>query len=369
MVTRTKTRKQQRQRQRRRTVVVPLDAGSESDSSQSDFELESKKPHRRKREEGSRPLNLLTDSYAPKTFQKYRRAVADFVLWCDEQGVSDLSSFEQLDLTLFDYIQNMYVDKMNDSSAPGGKGKAKDTLYGVMMYLPRARFELMTAARAVRNWHRLDTGVSYPPLRKDLALLVAVRMMARGHRRAAIATLLAFDCLLRISEFCELVASDVADVGDARAPSELKQMSIRLAKTKTGSNQFVLVRDPAVQQLVRHLLAETPKKAKLFSYTSDQYRRLFKQTCADLKLSSAYVPHSLRHGGATHMHMVEGHKIEEVMVYGRWASLKSTRRYIQSGRALLLTIEVPEEAAALARRLSVAPAKALAFAESHSRRR
>jgi hypothetical protein len=48
------------------------------------------------------------------------------------------------------------------------------------------------------------------------------------------------------------------------------------------------------------------------------------------------------------MYMIEEESIEKIMVYGRWAVLTSCKRYIQAGRALLLTVDVPSSVAQLA---------------------
>lgn len=52
------------------------------------------------------------------------------------------------------------------------------------------------------------------------------------------------------------------------------------------------------------------------------------------------MPHSLRHGGATRLHMA-GCKLEDILMRGRWESNKSARRYVQAGRAILLSVAVP----------------------------
>ena len=44
-----------------------------------------------------------------------------------------------------------------------------------------------------------------------------------------------------------------------------------------------------------------------------------------------------------------GVPIEDILHRGRWASTKSARHYVQSGRALLLAEEVPPLATTLAR--------------------
>ena len=100
------------------------------------------------------------------------------------------------------------------------------------------------------------------------------------------------------------------------------------------------MRDDDVADLVRAVVRATQPGQFLFAFSADSFRRVFKDTCADLGLSSDYVPHSLRHGAATRDH-IRGVPLEEILRRGRWASTKSARHYVQSGRAVLLVTEVP----------------------------
>ncbi len=112
------------------------------------------------------------------------------------------------------------------------------------------------------------------------------------------------------------------------------------------------VRDVAVVKLLRGVVKDTDKNGNLFGFTSAQYRYEFKKTCAMLGLSESYVPHSLRHGGATHLFLKEGWSVEDIMHHGRWASTKSARRYIQQGRALLYDMSIPTQMASVAANLA-----------------
>lgn len=96
------------------------------------------------------------------------------------------------------------------------------------------------------------------------------------------------------------------------------RMVLRLATTKTGPN------NP-------------------FSFAA---RRSTIWSVAELGLSHLYVPHSLHHGAASH-DSLRGLPVEEILRLGRWASTKSARLYIQSTRAVLISIDAPKEATAL----------------------
>lgn len=167
-----------------------------------------------------------------------------------------------------------------------------------------------------------------------------MKLVFSGHWRAGVGVLLAFDCFLRVGELTGLRCEDVADSKDPRISSSFKGMALRLRSTKTGPNQWVEVSDNRVQSLLRTLLSSRRPSDSLLGLKADRFRRLFKDACAALKLSPRYVPHSLRHGGATACHL-QGMTIEQILLRGRWASSKTAKRYIQSGRAMLLSMETP----------------------------
>ena len=55
-----------------------------------------------------------------------------------------------------------------------------------------------------------------------------------------------------------------------------------------------------------------------------------------------YVPHSFRHGGATHAYL-SGSTVEQIKIRGRWKSLDSLNTYIQTARALFIDLDIPKQ--------------------------
>ena len=72
--------------------------------------------------------------------------------------------------------------------------------------------------------------------------------------------------------------------------SEFGGTFIRLRRTKTGLNQSVRVRDPAVCALVERMVVAARKRRStyLWSFTRNQYYRAFKAVWFNLQLSSNY---------------------------------------------------------------------------------
>lgn len=285
---------------------------------------------------------LIDAAYAPATLKKYNTAVNLFLSSCLALR-EDPSSASDFDQVLHAFITDLYT-------SGGHKSTASDLLYGLLRLLPELKGRLPLSSLALKGWSRLSPAVSYPPLTWDLVCLISFRLAASRLWALAVGTLLAFDCLLRVSELVGLRVEDVADSGDPRVGTRFSGMALRLRHTKTGPNQWVIVRSPAVVALVRMLLQDSKAAsggALLFPVSSDVFRRRFKKACAQLGLSDSYVPHSLRHGGATAL-FIAGEGIEDIMLRGRWASNKSARRYIQAGPSLLLQQRVPPTSAALA---------------------
>ena len=130
---------------------------------------------------------------------------------------------------------------------------------------------------------------------------------------------------------------------DPRMGSSHTGMIVRLAKAKTGLNQSVSLESEQVQVLLYAYLRAHPFRARdrIFPFSPASFRMLIRRVARTLGLHGIpYVPHSFRHGGATHAFQ-RGARIEDIMYRGRWVSLESARRYIQTARALLIMLDIP----------------------------
>lgn len=278
--------------------------------------------------------SLLKTAHAPATVKKYDQAVKKFLTWCQHQDMV-FADFEELDEFLTDYLQILF--ETNDGK---GKGQAAETIFGIVRLLPRCKPHLLMSQMALRSWLKQCPSQSYPPLTWDLTAIIAVQMVRHGRFRLAVATLLAFDCLLRVGELVALTKDDIVDAASGRTSSVYQGVVLRLKRTKTGLNKSVELDRPAVIELLRIVLHFTKPGGRLFPVSADVFRRFFKRTCMELGLSSKYVPHSLRHGGATHLYLMKK-PMQDIMQRGRWAASKSASRYIQTGPALLATVDIP----------------------------
>lgn len=137
-------------------------------------------------------------------------------------------------------------------------------------------------------------------------------------------------------------------------------------------NQSVRILSPDVAKLVLRLKAVTlPSDTLLAGMSSESFRRLFKKTCSLLGLSDRYVPHSLRHGGATRL-WIMGKEISTIKTRGRWKSLDSCERYLQVAESVIGVHRAPSATVKLANMIATNVLKSISdasfqYAASHSK--
>ncbi len=100
-------------------------------------------------------------------------------------------------------------------------------VFGVEHFLPGLQGEMVLARRSLRGWDNLRPPQSHPPLNMALTSSLAAEMSRMGHPGAGVATLLGFDCYLRISEIAALRVYNVADLG-VLVPHTYGQMIFRV---------------------------------------------------------------------------------------------------------------------------------------------
>jgi integrase len=291
--------------------------------------------------DGPDPNFLINASVGSATAVEYSKAVTGLLEWMALEGLRP-RSLSSLDNAVAEYFLHLYFDGVEGS----GRQLAANTVAGIHLRIPRARNRLHRTYLSLKGWKRLVPPVPAPPFTWDTALAVAASLQHQGLPEMASGLLLSFDAYLRVSELCNLRKADVADFNDPRI-GQNTSMYLRLREAKTGKNQWVSVKRVELVLLIRCLLKGKSAESRVFDFSPATFRRRLRKTCCALGLPN-YTPHSLRHGGATCDHL-SGVALEDIMLRGRWASSSSARRYIQAGRALLLSTQVPASVLALSR--------------------
>ena len=278
-------------------------------------------------------------------------ALVDSTRAAYKRNLDKFLRFTRLSLPQLLSLPSAYIDARlstyfeHDFRSKGSYSNASHTLFGLIFQCPRLKHKLGEARLRLRGWKRLVQHRSHPPLTWELTVVFATLLAKWGRHAEAVATLLAFDCYLRVSEIVGLRYSDVVMPGDPRTGSAHTGMALRLAVTKTGPNQWVSLRRNSVAQLLLAYLRAFPflASSRVFPFSAASFRAMLHQVADSLGLGHIpYVPHSLRHGGATCDYLL-GSTIEQIMFRGRWVSMESARRYIQTARALLIVLDIPRE--------------------------
>jgi len=169
---------------------------------------------------------------------------------------------------------------------------------------------------------------------------------------------LSFDALLREQDWTRLQRDDIADDGDNIALS--LGVLARNESCKTGHNQGVVLLREAARLCAKALLAARPSGAKAFVLSEEGYVTLFHSAVADLQLPRPdngldWVPHCLRHGGASEFHRIFKASALDIKLRGRWESDKAVARYTKSHQLVALDARLSDEVHARAARFWADP--------------
>ena len=182
------------------------------------------------------------------------------------------------------------------------------------------------------GWSKMEKPKQAPPL--DLVMLqgIAGWMAQHGFRRAALLTLTAFHCILRISELLELRTGDVS--------TQSRGLLLTLRDTKIGSrvgvHQEVSVVDQWLTARLQELVQHTPSGKTLVDCTGPAYRSIWRRAVDACRIPRRFTPYSLRRGGATATFRRSG-SFDFVAERGRWTTTRALRIYINA--ALLESAE------------------------------
>jgi hypothetical protein len=270
---------------------------------------------------------LVAACYKPPTVKRYMTAFLRFLLFIQLQGAASFLCFEDLDAGLAEYAHVVFAEGLP-------KAWAKDAIFGACMYLPAARFHLSVAKRALQGFGKLEPATSFPPVLPGMVpALFTFLFVLCGLDRMAVCVFVCYAALLRASEALALRREDWAPPGDVRLGAGVRFGVLRLRSCKTGREQMAKVFDPSTCRLLSALAGATLPGGLLFPFGHAQFLKVFKIACTACGFPGRLVLHSLRHGGAVGAYLA-GVSIDNIMLMGRRASLKSVKVYLQLGTAL-----------------------------------
>ena len=277
---------------------------------------------------------LRSSTVTPGTLDDYESAVNAFLQFCMNHSLTGTTS-EEVDIYLSQYMESLY-----QNSIPNGKQHASNTLFGIIRRCPQYKLLFPNSRQTLKGYQKLISSISHTPITYYTCIAMSAVMTKSGYFYHAIALLLMFHCYLRIGEMEKLLISDIALPEQNRFGSGNILSALRIGKAKNGKNQTVSITDSHVHILLRSIMVNRNPNKKLFPFSASAFSRIFHKSLDTLGISNMFVPHSCRHGGATYDH-INGINIEQIMLRGRWKSNSSTRIYIQSFPAVMLTSSIP----------------------------
>jgi integrase len=290
-------------------------------------------------------LPLQDLALAPASLKAYNTQLNKFLTYSRLSQQQLLSApAHQLDRLVAEFIQYSY-----DTDSP--YTYASHALHAVVYHRPDIKQHMFVSRQCLKGWERVKKSASHPPLTWELTVVIACTLARSGYHAHGVAVLVGFDCYLRVGELTRLRRCDIVMPNDSRMGRAHTEMAVCLPTTKTGPNQSVSLQNPHVAGVLCrwvHSRAMAPDSTDpIFPFKPPALRRSMQRACAALGLSDTpYVPHSLRHGGAT-SDFLRTKSIEFVQFRGRWKSMESARRYVQTARALLAAQQVPQRLNAL----------------------
>ena len=278
---------------------------------------------RRKRRRRMGPLKKLV--IAPKTLERYATRVHRFVAEMDDSGMRFPRTIRELDAELESAVCEMWW-----KGAP--KGWAADLLSGVQHFLPWSRKKLVASWRVYGAWNRKEYPDRAPPMDRRLALAVAWKFWARGHRQAAVTVLLGFHCYVRTGELLGLRKGSLALGRDGTGV-------VSLGVTKGRRVEMVTIDDAVLVEMLRLVLAQVAPGERVVGLEEREFRRIFEEALAELGVGELrYKPYSLRRGGATEDFRRHG-RLDRALLRGRWKGHTAARQYILEGMEMATRLQ------------------------------
>ena len=268
----------------------------------------------------------------PKSLRAYQRALSSFFQWLDDEGQPVPKSFRSLDNVLAQYLEHLWLDDCHVTYAG-------HTLSAFRRFYPQVRYKIPLARQYFVNWKLSHVPRQAVPMPADVVMAIAgVAIQCRRVTFAA-TILVGFAAFLRTGEIVNLAPHRIA-VDVSRATVIL---SLPATKTSRQREESVAIEDENLAVLLDHVL-NLGSSDGLLGVSPNQFRSMLRLYCEFLGLQACgFTAYSLRRGGASHA-FASGQSFDQLLVKGRWQSVKTARVYLDSGRAQLIQLRLPSEA-------------------------
>jgi hypothetical protein len=271
-------------------------------------------------EAASWPLMLL--SVKPSTAVAYGKAVEKFhgYLSCIDQqapGSGQTKNNDELDLAACAYGAYLLELPQPPSSSSYGH-----LFSGLTKFFPSHTFKrLGVAIQAYSKQVPTNKGLPMPAWIVGYLMGYFIHLQTERGLMCAALTWTLFDTLARINELIEALGEHLQEVSAACKGTTTVGVLAFPEETKHGYKESVNITDPHLWKVLNAIKQRNAqeKAETLFGISYDVYANELRDALAALGLGEGYTPHSLRHGGATHLKLC-GWTVEDIKMRGRWES-------------------------------------------------
>ncbi|CAE7708857.1 AMY1.1 [Symbiodinium sp. CCMP2592] len=282
-----------------------------------DMHLEVEPPGKRARKGGITALEIKSISEEQQgQYDFYRQRFKDF---CKENKVP-WPIKAKADETLADYFDVLFLE---------GKGVnyGEKTLAAVEFYSLGLKGKMVRSRRALRGWRKLVPPRSRLPLPKMVTYGIAMRLLFKGEREAALLVLMSFDTYVRPGEAMDLLKKSLVLLV-AGAGSHYRHYTLVIREEeerrpdKTGVySSSIRLDNPSTEKWLGAALKNDVKNKKMqepmFNINPARYREVFKSAGEWLGLQDLCT-YQLRHGGASEDLAGKVRDYQGVKDRGRW---------------------------------------------------
>lgn len=312
---------------------------------------------------------LVRASVQLRTIRDYKRGYLKLVAWLEDEVLFGRRLWPRDEKELDEAFADWVGERLEDNHARGALQDCRNARHYICFFDPSMK--LRYASRALNGWNNLVPANTTTPLPEGLVLLMVEWFLTDDDLQMAVIVAMSFEYMMRTQS--ELLDADLADVllpGGAKGWWRSKDGALQLRDTKTAAFDSVtldgnlatdlLVRLYARRKQARRQDRTARRSDKLFTVSPNAFQRRFHECLRALGLSNdhPFRPYSLRHGGATDMHM-RGVDIHRIVSRGRWRRQSTCERYVSAGRAILGTLKLPKALRRRSKKLMKHPGRLL----------
>ena len=265
------------------------------------------------------------------TRSRYKSSLDTFFAFLNKENLSLPTKRDHMDNLVSEYLEVLWAQGE-------GRATASTFLAALQDFDPKLKHHLPGSWRLMKTWTVHETPARAPPMTEQVLRAMVGWAVLHQHETFALSLMVGFYGLLRTGELLAIQSWHI----HMSSPSQ--PAVINLGLTKAGKRQGAAESVTLTEKSVLSKLWGWKKRVSAHTFLTlkpHAWRALFSECLQKLQLERwDFRPYSLRRGGATHMFVKVG-SLDQVLLAGRWAALKTARIYINSGLAMLSDSQIP----------------------------